>query len=64
MTGDGQGVTVRTVDTEPTVDVQLLAQAERQTDALESLRTIALAWSAIAVLVAVIWLIVAINGGR
>ena len=64
MTGDGQGVTVRTVDTEPTVEAELLAHAKKQTDALESLRGIALVWSVIGGMALLLWLIVMINGGR
>lgn len=33
----GVGVTVRTVDTDPTVEAQLLAQAERQARATENI---------------------------
>jgi hypothetical protein len=45
------------VDTEPTLNEQLLAHSKRQTEAQESLRQIAFVWSCIAALGAAIWLI-------
>jgi hypothetical protein len=51
------------VDTEQSVDQQLLAHSKRQTAAQESLRTIAVLWTFFAVLGAVIWLIVTIAAG-
>lgn len=47
----------------PTVEAQLLAHAEKQTLALESLRTIATIWTFVAVLGAVVWLIATVVAG-
>jgi hypothetical protein len=52
------------VEIEQTTEQQVLAQAKRSADALESLRGIALVWSVIGGLALLLWLIVMINGGR
>lgn len=47
------------MDIEQTTDQQLLAEAKKQTAALESLRGIALVWMALVVLAALTWIFVA-----
>ena len=51
------------METEQTHEQQMLWHAKQQTEALESLRSIALVWSAIAGLAFAIWLIAAIASG-
>jgi hypothetical protein len=52
------------VDIEQTTEQQLLAEAKKQTAAQESMRTMALVWSVVAVLAFVTWLFVTVAAGR
>ena len=48
------------MEIEQATEQQLLAEAKKQTAALESLRGIALVWSLVAALAAVTWIFVAL----
>jgi hypothetical protein len=48
------------VDIEQTTEQQLLAEAKKQTSALESLRGFAMAWMALFVIGALTWIFVAL----
>jgi hypothetical protein len=50
------------MDTEQTTEQQLLAEAKKQTAALESIRGIGLVWTAVAGIAVVIWLLIALLG--